>query len=87
MTDNVNIRDDALPGKGQPTELFPALQDVRATDRVHSNTMLLLGIRRFAGFGHMYRIPRTDLTGSTAAHSRFCALLREGFIPAENVDG
>ena len=34
MTDNVNIRDDALPGKGQPTDMVPVTQDVRATDRV-----------------------------------------------------
>ena len=82
MTDHVNIRDDALPGKGQPTDMFPATQNIRMTDHAYNDTMLFWGIRQFAGFGHIYRIPRTNPTGSTAAHSRFCALLREGVIPA-----
>ena len=46
-------RDDALPGKGQPTDMVPATQDVRATDRVYNDTMLILvdsSIRRIRSY-------------------------------------
>ena len=44
MTDYVYFRDDALPGKGQPTDMFPGTQDVRATKLQYNDTMLIFGI-------------------------------------------
>ena len=69
MTDHVNIRDDALPGKGQPTDMVPGTQDVRATNRVY--------YRYNSNFGVFVELPESVIYTAF----RVLPLAGEGIIP------